>query len=103
MRFLNSILIEGTITNAPVTTTGTRTQCAFTINSGTDAPAIPIIAYGKLARQYSALLSQDRSVRIVGRIRHDIEASIRDNTFHLHIVAEHIELRPITQSTNEAA
>jgi hypothetical protein len=56
-----------------------------------------------LAQRFTELLYKGRAVHIVGKIGQDIEASIRDNTFRLHVVAEHIELRPITQSTHEAA
>jgi single-stranded DNA-binding protein len=104
MRFLNSILIEGTIANDPAPAiTGNRPRCSFTIDSGSEAQAIPIVAYGMLAQHYAALLRQGRTVRIVGRIRQDTEASLRDNTFRLHVVAEHIELRPIIQNAGEAA
>jgi single-stranded DNA-binding protein len=95
MSFLNSILIEGTIANDPVSTTANGLcQCSFTIDSGTEAPAIPIVAYNKPARHYSDLLHKGRIVRIVGKLRRDIQTSINANTLRLHIVAEHIELRP---------
>jgi single-stranded DNA-binding protein len=95
MNFLNSILIEGTLADDPVSTaTNGLYQCSFTIDSGTEAQAIPIVVYNKLARHYSELLHKGRIVRIVGKLRREIESSTDTNTLRLHIVAEHIELRP---------
>jgi single-stranded DNA-binding protein len=94
MIFLNSILIEGTIASDPAfIVTGNHPRCSFAINAGTDAPAIPIVAYGKLARYFADSLPKGRTVRVVGQIRQDIEATVNDRPC-LHVAAAHIELRP---------
>jgi single-stranded DNA-binding protein len=97
MNFLNSVLIEGIITDEPDVRTGNNVaQCTFFINSGTDARSIPIVSYGTLVRKNHDLLHKGRTVRIVGKINHETDKRSHLNTFGLHIVAEHMEFRPQT-------
>ena len=94
MRVLNSILIEGSLTAAPSSTTGADglARCSFCLHSGDDAPSVPVIAYGKLANRCMELLSTDTTVRVVGRIARDLEASAATESLRLHVVAEHVEI-----------
>jgi single-stranded DNA-binding protein len=95
MSFLNSTLIEGTLTAdpAPTAINGLGLQCTFTIDSGPDAPGIPITINGKLAESLSGLLYKGRTVRIVGKIK--TEPLPQAKTFQFYIQAEHVEVRPI--------
>jgi hypothetical protein len=94
MRFLNSILIEGSLTAAPSSVTGADglARCSFCLRSGDDAPNVPIIAYGKLATRCMEMLSTDTVVRVVGRIARDLEASAATESLRLHVVADHVEI-----------
>jgi single-stranded DNA-binding protein len=53
-----------------------------------------VITYGRLAERCSSLLDQGSSIRVVGRISQDIESSDATDSFKLHIVAEHVEIKP---------
>jgi primosomal replication protein N len=96
MKFLNSILLEGDLINTPVASTSPDgiPRCTFFLASGDAAPAVPVIAYGRLAMRCSELLDKGSSVRTVGRISQDLEASEASGSFILHIVAEHVEIKP---------
>jgi len=105
MRFLNSILIEGNLTAAPSSITGADglTRCSFCLCSGDDAPSVPIITYGKLANRCNELLDKGSSIRVVGRIARDLEASAATESLRLHVVAEHVEIKGLPRSYSEVA
>jgi primosomal replication protein N len=96
MKFLNSILLEGDILELPISSTSPDgiPRCTFSLASGDTAPAVPVIAYGRLATRCSELLDKGSSIRVVGRISQDIESSEATSSFMLHIVAEHVEIKP---------
>jgi len=96
MKFLNSILLEGDLISSPIASTCSDgiARCAFSLSSGDVAPAVPVVAYGRLAVRCSELLDKGYSIRIVGRISQDLESSEATGTFKLHIVAEHVEIKP---------
>jgi single-stranded DNA-binding protein len=97
MKFLNSILLEGDLVAQPSSSTGPDgiPRCTFSLASGDTAPAVPVITYGRLAERCSALLDKGSSIRVVGRIAQDIKSSEATGSFRLHIVAEHVEVRPV--------
>jgi len=108
MRFLNSILLEGDLISSPVSSPGTDSiaRCTFSLSSGDTAPTVPIITYSRLATRCSELLDKDSSIRVVGRIAQNLESSEATGSFKLHIVAEHVEIRPAARlqpATVEAA
>jgi primosomal replication protein N len=96
MKFLNSILLEGDLISSPVSSTGPDgiPRCTFSLASGDTAPAVPVITYGRLAERCSGLLGMDSSIRVVGHIAQDLESSEATGSFMLHIVAEHVEIKP---------
>lgn len=77
MTYLNSILLEGELADAPVFTTTANglDRCSFLLASGDQAPAVPIVAYGRLALRCNELLDKGSAIRIFGRIAQDFEAS----------------------------
>jgi single-stranded DNA-binding protein len=95
MSFLNSTLLEGNLSDVPTFTTTANglDRCSFFIASGDQAPAVPVVAYSRLASRCHELLLKGSSVRIVGRIAQDLEASDTALTFRLHLVAEHVEIK----------
>lgn len=105
MNFLNSCLLEGNLADAPVFTTTANglDRCTFLISSGDQAPAVPVVAYGRLALRCNELLDKGSSIRIVGRIAQDLEASDATASFRLHLVAEHVEIKPMAQRHAEVA
>jgi primosomal replication protein N len=96
MKFLNSILLEGDLISSPVASPGSDgiPRCTFSLASGDAAPAVPVIAYGRLAMRCSELLDKGSSIRVVGHIAQDLESSEATGSFKLHIVAEHVEVKP---------
>jgi single-strand DNA-binding protein len=96
MRNLNSILLEGDLVAQPSFSTGPDgiPRCTFSLASGDTAPAVPVITYGRLAERCEQLLDQGSSIRVVGRIAQDLESSEATGSFMLHIVADHVEVRP---------
>lgn len=98
MRNLNSILIEGLVLASPPLASHTGPEgllyCTFSLASGSDAPSIPVIAYSRLAARCTELLYEGSSVRVVGRIAQDVEATATTGSFRLHVIAEHIEVQP---------
>jgi primosomal replication protein N len=104
MRNLNSTLLEGDLIAQPSFSTGPDgiPRCTFSLASGDTAPVVPVITYGRLAERCEQLLDQGSSIRVVGRIAQDIESSVITGSFMLHIVAEHVEVRPVA-SHREAA
>jgi single-stranded DNA-binding protein len=105
MNFLNSILLEGELSDPPVFTTTANglDRCSFMIASGDQAPAVPVVSYGRLALRCKELLDKGSSIRIVGRIAQDLEASEAASTFRLHLVAEHVEIKPVAHNRAEVA
>jgi single-stranded DNA-binding protein len=93
---LNSILLEGDLISSPVDSTGTDgiPRCTFSLSSGDAAPAVPVVSYGRLAVRCSGLLDKGSSIRVVGRIAQDLESSEATGSFKLHVVAEHVEIKP---------
>ena len=105
MRNLNSILLEGDLIDQPISSTGPEgiAQCTFSLTSGENAPSVPVITYHKLAIRCSGLLDKGSSIRIVGRIAQDLEASAATGSFCLRVIAEHIEIKPKVSSRAEVA
>jgi single-stranded DNA-binding protein len=96
MRNLNSILLEGDLISSPVASTCSDgiPRCTFSLASGDTAAAVPVITYGHLAVRCSGLLDKGASIRVVGRIAQDLESSEATGSFKLHVVAEHVEIKP---------
>jgi len=107
MRNLNSILIEGTLIEVPsyvaAPSEGSIDRCSFSLDCGPTAPTIPVLVYSRLALRCHELLDKNSSVRVVGRIVHDTEASERTGSFSLAVVAEHVEIRPVSMRGEEVA
>ena len=107
MHNLNSILIEGTLIDVPsyiaAPSEGSIDRCSFSLDCGPTAPAIPVLVYSRLALRCHELLDRGSAVRVVGRIIHDIETSDRTGTFSLAVVAEHVEIRPVSMRREEVA
>jgi len=93
MRLLNSLLIEGSITSAPLYTEPANDRPAaarFLLDSGPDIPAMPAIAYGRLATVARDTLHVGSAVRLVGRL--GIDSSL-DAMNPVVIVVEHVEVK----------
>ena len=105
MKHLNSVLLEGELSEPPTFTTTANgiDRCSFLIASGDEAPAVPVVSYGRLALRCHELLDKGSSIRIVGRISQDLEASDVSASFKLHLVAEHIEIMPSSVRQAEVA
>lgn len=105
MRFLNSVLLEGDLSEAPsfTTTANGLDRCSFLIASGDQAPAVPVVSYGRLALRCNELLDKGSSIRVVGRIAQDLEASEVSASFKLHLIAEHVEVKPLAHHRAEVA
>lgn len=105
MPYLNSILLEGELADVPVFTTTANgiDRCSFFITSGDQAPAVPVVSYGRLALRCNELLDKGAAIRIVGRIAQDLEASDASSTFRLHLVAEHVEIKAVSHRHAEVA
>jgi len=105
MKNLNSILLEGDLITQPISSTGPDgiAQCTFSLTSGENAPSVPVITYHKLAIRCSELLDKGSSIRIVGRIAQDVEASAASGSFCLRVIAEHVEIKPQVSSRAEVA
>jgi len=100
MRNLNSILLEGSLLDDPVLVLPPDDQaparCTFSLGSEPDAPSVPILVYGRFALRCSQILTKGTTVRVVGRIAKDLEATAATGSFRLCVVAEHIESKPST-------
>ncbi len=105
MPYLNSILLEGELSDVPTfaTTANGLDRCSFLLASGDQAPAVPVVAYGRLALRCNELLDKGSAIRIVGRISQDLEASEATSTFRLHLVAEHVEIKAASHRHAEVA
>ena len=98
MRNLNSILIEGVLLGNPIIDSppaDAPAKCTFSIGSEPDAPSVPIVVYGRLALRCSQILTKGSTLRIVGRIAQDVDATAATGIFHLCVIAEHIEPKPV--------
>ena len=99
MKSLNSILIEGILTDDPVLITPPTddlapARCTFSISSDPDLAQVPIVTYHRIAVYCAKNLSQGSTIRVVGRIAQDTDASTSSGSFRLLVVAEHVELKP---------
>ena len=107
MRNLNSILIEGTLIDVPsyvaAPSEGSIDRCSFSLDCGPTAPSIPVIAHSRLALRCHELLDKHSAVRVVGRIIHDTEAPDRTGSFSFAVVAEHVEIKPVSMRRAEVA
>jgi len=102
MRNLNSLILEGILASDPLYTPGTSTApdaARFLLDAGTDVPAMPVIANGRLAVTVREHLRTGSAIRIVGRL--GIDASL-DAMTPIVIVAEHIEIRPVRSAEARA-
>ena len=93
MRNLNSTLLEGQLTSEPLYTEPANDRPAtarFLLDAGTDIPAMPAIAYGRLAAIVRDTLHVGTSVRLVGRL--GIDSSL-DAMTPVVIVVEHVEIK----------
>jgi single-stranded DNA-binding protein len=105
MKNLNSILLEGDLIDQPISSTGPDgvAQCTFSLTSGENAPSVPVITFHKLAIRCSGLLDKGSSIRIVGRIAQDLQASATSGFFCLRVIAEHVEIKPKVSSRADVA
>lgn len=93
MRLLNSLLIEGSVTSSPLYTEPANDHPAaarFLLDAGSDVPAMPAIAYGRLAATVRDTLHVGSTVRLVGRLGID---SSTDAMTPVVIVVEHVEIK----------
>ena len=72
--------------------------CTFSIGSEPNAPSVPVVVYGRLASAARRSSTKGSTFRIVGRIAQDVDATAATGTFHLCVVAEHIEPKPASTS-----
>lgn len=100
MKNLNSILLEGDLIEdpafIPAPSLDAIARCSFSLDCGPSAPSIPILVYNRLALRCHELLDRGSSIRVVGRVIHDTEASATTGTFTLAVVAEHVEIKPVS-------
>lgn len=102
---LNSILLEGLIIDTPTYSEASAAnpdRTDFTIDCGPAAPAIPVLIKGPLARRYSSLVT-GTTIRVIGRLHHDAEATARTGHFSLVVFADHIEVKPSIVARTEVA
>lgn len=93
MRLLNSLLLEGSVTSSPLYTEPANDRPAatrFLLDAGPDIPAMPAIAYGRLAVTVREHLRTGSTIRIVGRL--GIDSSL-DAMTPVVIVVEHVEVK----------
>ena len=94
MRSLNSLILEAILTSAPLYTpandSGRPDAARFLLDAGTDVPAMPAIAYGRLAATVRDTLHVGSAVRLVGRL--GIDSSL-DAMTSVVIVVEHVEVK----------
>ena len=96
--YLNSILLEGSLLDDPVLVLPSDNQaparCTFSLGSDPDPALVPVLVYGRLALRCSQILTKGTTLRIVGRIAQDLEATAAIGSFRLCVIAEHIEPTP---------
>lgn len=108
MNNLNSILIEGNLTDDPKLTTvpSGRSLCRFSIASNryyrnaekelvNEVSYIDIDTWGALAEGCAKYLHKGRGVRVVGRLKQEKWQGDDEKTHQRHVVvAEHVEFHP---------
>ena len=103
MNDLNSVLIEGTLTEDPILVDSDEggTKCTFSLvterttqNGNTRASYFTVETGDRLAHNCSEYLRSNRGVRVVGYLAED------NGKFTIH--AEHVEFRPF-RKPNQAA
>jgi len=115
MNNLNSILIEGNLTQDPesmITQSG-RSLCTFSIASNryyrnaskdliNEVSYIDIDTWGSLAEGCARNLKKGIKVRVVGRLKHDRWSDEQGNARERYvIVAEHVEFHPEQKADQE--
>ena len=107
MKMLNSIILEGRMTNKPVlkvTPKGTAI-CTFSIGTNRtcqednefvqEASFFNVEAWARLAEQCEQYGIKGRGVRVVGRLKQDRwTGSDGKNYSKVKIIAEHLEFKP---------
>lgn len=113
MNDLNSLLIEGNLTQDPglkYTTKGTA-LCTMSIavhrnyKSGDEnkqeTSFLDIESWGRIAEACGQHLSKGRGVRVVGRIKQERWEQEGSSRSKVIIVAEHIEFKPVRQESSQ--
>ena len=108
MNNLNSILLEGNLTNDPVYNLSPKGTpiCTFSIASNRyykkdeetvkDVDFFDIETWSKLADNCNNYLTKGRGVRVIGRLKQDRWINNNgDNRYKIKIVAEHVEFKPL--------
>jgi single-stranded DNA-binding protein len=105
MRFLNSILIEGVLVDQPssIQSPDGIPRCSFLISSDDEGFLIPAVAYGRPAQRYLEILKKGATVRLVGRIGRDLDATESSDRLRLRVVVEHLEIKGLPRSYSEVA
>jgi len=105
MNDLNSIILEGTVVDDPVTITDSgKVTCRFYVGSKRyykrndemvkDVSTIEVECRGKLAQTCSEILKKGRGVRICGYLKQELEDFDGKDISKVYIVAENIEFKP---------
>lgn len=113
MNDLNSIIIEGNLTQDPelkYTTKGTA-LCSMTIavnryykageETKQETVFLDVECWGRTAETCSQHLSKGRGVRVVGRLKQDRWEQDGYSRSRVIIVAEHIEFKPVRQDPSQ--
>lgn len=114
MNCMNSLIIEGNITEKPKLELCNGTKlCSVNIavsrtykNSAGDfeeeVSYFDIITYGNMAETCSAYCEKGRGIRVVGRLRQEKWTDGNGkNHSKMVIVAEHIDFKPLVKKTEE--
>lgn len=115
MNALNSLLIEGNLTNDPTITQtpSGATVCNFSIATNRyykdraeeviqETSFFDVTAWAKLAEACEKNARKGRAVRVVGRIKQERWTTDEGKTnSRVVIVAEHIEFKPILKASPE--
>ena len=102
---LNSILLEGNLIDVSTyseASAASPDRTTFTLDCGPTAPAILVLIKGPLARRYSSL-GNGTTVRVIGRLHHDAEATDRTGHFSLVVLVDHLEVKPSAVARTEVA
>ena len=106
MNNLNSVLIEGTLTQGPkmVIEDNGRTIAEFSISSERnykkddryhkEVSLFDIHVFGKQAEACNEYLTKGRGVRIVGRLKQELRGDDGNVGANVLIIAEHVEFMP---------
>lgn len=113
MNDLNSIIIEGNLTQEPemkYTTNGTA-LCSLSIavnryyKSGEETKQetafLDVECWGRIAESCSRYLSKGRGIRIVGRLKQDRWEQDGYSRSKVIIVAENVEFKPARQQSKQ--